>query len=425
MQRTVPFSRRSAWPSQQNELTTLADSLRAQGVEILDLTLSNPTRAGMVYPPELLRPLASPSSLAYSPEPLGLASSREHLAAWYRARGQRRSAERTVLTASSSESYSHLFHLLADPGDEVLIPAPSYPLFSFLADLAGVRLRAYPLRYDGAWYIDLDALRAAVNERTRAILVVSPNNPTGSYVKDDEAAALRRLASERGLALISDEVFAEYPLERVAERSEQETSPPQPPSPWRAEGGAPQTNGRTALGPPRGRSLADEEGCLTFVLGGLSKLAGLPQLKLGWIFVSGPDAPVREALARLEIIADTYLSVGTPVQQALPSLLAASDLLGDQIRERTRRNLVALRRALAGAPATVLDVEGGWYAVLQLPATRSEAEWTAALLRVGVQIHPGHFFDFPREPFAVLSLLPTPEDFDEGLRRLLRGMDAI
>jgi aspartate/methionine/tyrosine aminotransferase len=386
MPRTVPFSRRSAWPSQQNELTILADSLRAQGVEILDLTLSNPTRAGLFYPPELLHPLASPSSLAYSPEPLGLASSREHLAAWYRARGQRRSAERTVLTASSSESYSHLFHLLADPGDEVLIPAPSYPLFSFLADLAGVRLRAYPLRYDGAWYIDLDALRAAVNERTRAILVVSPNNPTGSYVKDDEAAALRELACARGLALISDEVFAEYPL----------------------------------LGPPRGRSLADDDGCLTFVLGGLSKLAGLPQLKLGWIFVSGPDAPVREALARLELIADTYLSVGTPVQQALPALLEAARTVGDAIRERTRRNLLTLRHSLAGTPATVLDAEGGWYAVLQLPATRSELEWTAALLRGGVQIHPGHFFDFPREPFAVLSLLPAPEDFDEGLWRLLR-----
>jgi alanine-synthesizing transaminase len=389
MPRTVPFSRRSAWPSQQNELTILADSLRTQGVEILDLTLSNPTRAGIFYPPELLRPLASPSSLAYSPEPLGLASSREHLAAWYQARGQGCRAEQTVLTASSSESYSHLFHLLADPGDEVLIPAPSYPLFSFLADLAGVRLRAYPLRYDGAWYLDLDALRGAVNERTRAILVVSPNNPTGSYVKDDEAAALRELACARGLALVSDEVFAEYPLR----------------------------------GPPQGRSLADDDGCLTFVLGGLSKLAGLPQLKLGWIFVSGPDTLVREALARLEIIADTYLSVGTPVQQALPSLLEAAGTVGDAIRERTRRNLLVLRRSLVGAPATVLDAEGGWYAVLQLPATRSEIEWTAALLRGGVQVHPGHFFDFPREPFAVLSLLPTPEDFDEGLRRLLRVVD--
>lgn len=355
----------------------------------MDMTLSNPTRAGLPYPPGLLSSLASPASLSYEPEPLGLLSSREYLASWYRARGQHRSAERTVLTASSSESYSHLFHLLADPGDEVLIPAPSYPLLSFLADLAGVRLRAYPLHYAGAWFIDLEMLREMVNERTRAILVVSPNNPTGSYVKESEAAALQELAQEQGLALISDEVFAEYPLQ----------------------------------GPPRGRSLAEYDGCLTFALGGLSKLVGLPQLKLGWIFVSGPDIQVTEALSRLEIIADTYLSVSTPVQQALPSLLEAAEEVGDAIRERTHRNLTTLRRALEGTTATVLDTEGGWYTVLHLPSTLTEMEWTLALLRNGVHVHPGHFFDFPREPFVVLSLLPEPKDFDEGLRRILQTLE--
>lgn len=387
MKPTVPFSHRTSWPCHGNDLSRHLQTLRAAGHQLVDLTLSNPTRAGIHYPSDLLHPLADEASLTYQAEPLGLASAREELAGWHRARGQPCSAARTVLTASSSESYSYLFHLLADPGDEVLIPAPSYPLFSFLADLAGVRLRVYPLRYDGAWYIDLDALRASVTERTRAILVVSPNNPTGSCVQDHEAAALRALACERGLALISDEVFAGYPL-----------------------------------GPRRLRGLGGDDGCLTFVLGGLSKLAGLPQLKLGWIFASGPDPLVAAALDRLETIADTFLSVATPVQRALPALLAASDLIGDQIRARTRRNLAALRDALRGAPASILDVEGGWSAVLQLPATHPEEAWISALLRRGVLVHPGHFFDFPREPFAVLSLLPPPEDFDEGVRRILQAL---
>lgn len=379
----VRFSHRTTWPGQQNPLTAEVVSRRERGEPLIDLTLSNPTSAGFRYPEALLSALSTSASLRYRPESLGLPEARDELARWYRDRGAGVASERTVLTASSSESYSYLFHLLADPGDEVLVPAPSYPLLSFLADLAGVTLRSYPLRYDGAWHVDLDALRSRLTARTRAIVVISPNNPTGSYLKPDEATALRALASERGLALISDEVFAEYPF-----------------------------------GAPRGRSLAGDDSCLTFVLGGLSKLAGLPQLKLGWIFVAGPAPHVEAALSRLELIADTFLSVSTPVQQALPTLLRAADVVGDQIRDRTRRNLDALRSGLRDAPATLLDVEGGWSAVVQLPATRTEEEWALALLRQGVLVHPGHFFDFDREPFAVLSLLPRPDDFDAGLAAL-------
>jgi len=384
----VRFSHRTTWPTALNRLTSEATKRRERGQSTLDLTLSNPTEAGISYPPELLSPLAHPASLRYEPEALGLPAARAALARWFTDRGLPVAPGRVALTASSSESYGHLFHMLADPGDEVLIPAPSYPLFSFLADLTGVTLKPYPLRYDGAWFIDLAALQAALTPRSRAILVVSPNNPTGSYVKPDEARALRSLAASRGLALISDEVFLDYPL-----------------------------------GAARSPSLLSDD-CLTFVLGGLSKLAGLPQLKLGWVLIGGPSDAVATATERLETIADTFLSVGTPVQHALPSLLQAASVIGDQIRARTRHNLATLRAALASSTATLLDVEGGWYATVQMPATRPEEDWALGLLDLGALAHPGHFFDFDREPFLIVSLLPTPETFAAGaaaLRSLLDG----
>lgn len=380
----VRFSSRTGWRDEPNRVTREVTSALSSGRSLIDLTRSNPTAAGLPYPDDLLAALGSPDSLRYEPEALGMPGARAALAAWLSERGQPATAARTVLTASSSESYSHLLHLLADPGDEVLVPSPSYPLFGFLADLAGVTLRPYPLRYDGAWHVDLDALTAAIGERTRAIIVVSPNNPTGSCLQASEARALREIGAARGLALISDEVFFDYPL-----------------------------------GPRRGVTLAGPSPCLTFVLGGLSKLAALPQVKLGWILVEGPDAEVAPALSRLELIADTFLSVGTPVQRALPALLRASAPVAEAIRQRTARNLAHLRAALRDAPASVLDVEGGWCAVVQLPATRGEEEWVLALLARGVLVHPGHFFDFAREPFAVVSLLPEPGEFAAGVAVLV------
>lgn len=390
VQERAHFSQRTAWATQENNLTIALEARRRAHRPMIDLTLSNPTKASLNYPQNLLETMSSGDSLQYKPEPLGLLEAREKLVDWYRHRGQHRLAHRTMLTASSSESYSYLFHLLADPGDEILIPAPSYPLFSFLADLANVQLCTYPLRYDGSWYVDLEALRSKIHARTRAILVVSPNNPTGSFLCDEEADALRSIAGEHGLALISDEVFAEYPL-----------------------------------GSRQGQSLGNSDACLTFVLGGLSKLAGLPQLKLGWIFVHGPEDQVSTAMERLETIADTFLSVSTPVQRALPSLLAAADFIGDQIRARTRENLCSLQALLQDTVATVLNAEGGWYAVVQLPAIRSEEEWTMALLDRDVIVHPGHFFDFDREPFLVLSLLPRPEEMNTGVTILRKMLEEL
>ncbi len=384
----VRFSLRTAWRSDPNPLTQAVAHAVASGRAPIDLTRSNPTSVELPYTPDLLAPLGSPEALRYEPTALGLDDARAFLAQWLTARGQPASAARTVLTASSSESYSYLFHLLADPGDEVLVPAPSYPLFGFLADLAGVRLVTYPLRYDGAWHIDLGALEAAVSERTRALIVVSPNNPTGSCVQPAEVTVLRALCAGRSLALISDEVFFDYPL-----------------------------------GPRLPTTLAGPSPCLSFVLGGLSKLAGLPQVKLGWMLVGGPDDLVEAALARLELVADTFLSVGTPVQRALPALLRSSEVVAGAIRERCRRNLGALREAVRGSAATVLDVEGGWCAVVRLPATRREEDWVLALLAGGVLVHPGHFFDFDREPFVVVSLLPTEGEFDRGVEILRTVVD--
>jgi hypothetical protein len=383
----VPFSHRTSWPSHPNALTTALGERRARSLPTIDLTLSNPTRAGLdLDASRLLGPLADPRGLLYHPDPLGLPSAREAVARSLSRTGLPVDPGRIILTASSSEAYSHLFHVLADAGDEILAPSPSYPLFSFLADLAGVRLVPYPLRYDGSWYVDLDAVEAAITPRTRAILIVSPNNPTGSYLKKEEAEVLRALAARHGLALIVDEVFADYPLS-VSER--------------------------------RCLPLVAETTALTFSLGGLSKAAGLPQLKLGWVVASGPPSLVDQAIERLATVADTFLSVGTPVQVALPALLEQAPLLAQAIRDRIGENLAALRTILAApSPATVLDVEGGWYAVVRLPATRSEDEWTLALLDRGVLVHPGHFFDFDREAFVVLSLLPRPEEFSAGVREI-------
>ncbi len=377
------FSGRLKWDVHPNPISQMVAQKRADGIAVLDLTESNPTRAGLSYPAELLAPLSDERGLRYDPDPRGILSAREAVAGYYAERSVAVGVDRILLTASTSEAYSYLFKLLADPGDEVLAPRPSYPLFEFLASLESVHVRPYSLRYDGAWHIDFDALERAVSARTRAIVVVNPNNPTGHYLKLAELERLESLCAARGIAILSDEVFCDY-----------------------AHGADPR----------RVRTLAGKGGALKFSMSGLSKIAGLPQLKLGWIVASGVGAG--EACERLEWIADTYLSVATPVQLALPSLLASR--AGQQIQNRTAENLEWLLKFVQGTALNILTVEGGWYAVAQVPRTRSEEEWVLALLEHhNVLVQPGFFYDFESEAFLILSLLAESAKFREGVRRIL------
>ncbi len=381
------FSSRTRWDLQPNQLSLLLARRRAQGRRLLDLTQANPTHAGIPYPQDLLAPLAHDDARRYDPSPFGLASARDAVAADFRRRGFEIPPERVFLSASTSEAYAFLFKLLADPGDQILVPRPGYPLFDFLATLESVEVESYPLSWDGAWHLDVGALRALVGPRTRAVVVVNPNNPTGAFLKQDELAALQELCSERALALISDEVFADYAL-----RDD----------------------------PLRAPSVAADGEALAFALGGLSKSCGLPQLKLAWTAVSGPERLRASALARLEVVADTYLSVSTPAQVALPALLARRGELAAPISARLRGNLDLLRARIAGSSATLLAPEGGWYAVLRVPATISEEERVLRLLAErDVLVHPGYFFDFPCEAHLVLSLLTPADEFGEGVERLL------
>jgi aspartate/methionine/tyrosine aminotransferase len=385
------FSARTRWDLTANRLAALAEARRAAGALIIDLTQSNPTQAGIPYPADLLQPLSDPSGLRYEPSPFGLRAAREAVAADYRRRGAEVAPEHVVLTASSSEAYGFLFKLLCDPGDTVLVPRPSYPLFEYLAGLESVTVEPYPLRYDGEWHVDLPALARAVMPRTRAIVIVSPNNPTGSFVKSGEADRIGEIAAAAGAAVVSDEVFADYGFRADTRRVD---------------------------------CLAGRGPALVFCLGGISKSCGLPQLKLGWIAASGPADLRDDALARLEVVADTYLSIGTPVQRALPELLARRAPLQASIAARTAGNLDLLRRRIAApCPVTLLEPEGGWYATLQVPATATEEEHVTRLLEEdGVLVHPGYFFDFPREAYLVVSLLPPPEEFAMGIDRMLARM---
>jgi len=388
------FSSRLKFDLRPNPLSLLLAEKRLaekqrDRAKVLDLTESNPTRAGFVYPErEILEALSDSAALRYDPAPRGLLSAREAVSRYYAERGTQVPASRIVLTASTSEAYAYLFKLLTDPGDEVLVPRPSYPLFEFLAAMESVAVKQYMLRYDGTWHIDFDALDSAVTARTRAVVVVNPNNPTGSFLKREEALRLDDFAARRGLTILSDEVFADYAL--VEDES-------------RAAGFTDFAQARSAQ---------------VFTMSGLSKIAGLPQMKLGWIAASGPGS--EESLEQLEWIADTYLSVSTPVQIALPKLLGLSQGVRAQIRERTAANLALLRERAQNSPASVLNTEGGWSAILQVPRTRSEEEWAMMLLREhDVLIQPGFFYDFESEAFLVLSLLTEPSTFAEGVRRTL------
>lgn len=384
------FSTRVPRELTANPLSLAVRRHMAGGRPLIDLTVTNPTAVGIEYPGDVLDPLASGEGLNYRPEPFGLRAARRAVAADYARRGISVAEDRIVLTASTSEAYSVLFKLLCAPaGDEVLVPVPSYPLFDHLTRLDGVAPAPYRLEYHGRWELDDTSLDLAWTDKTRAVLAVSPNNPTGSVLLDDELDAIQRRCAERDAALIVDEVFADY-LFRVA------------PAPHRG----------SAVASPR---------CLRFRLGGLSKSVGLPQVKLGWIAVEGPDDLVRGALERLELICDTYLSVSTPVQLAAPALLQRGATIREGIRQRIQENLQLLERAAASNPsAELLHGDGGWSAVLRVPSRETEEALVLNLLEArDTLVHPGFFFDFPHESFLVVSLLPDPQVMADGLGRVL------
>ena len=381
------FSNRLPPYAEANALSRAVEALRVEGVPFADLTESNPTRAQIPYPDDLLASLADPAALRYEPSSFGLAAARRAVAEDQRRRGVTVDPAHVVLTASTSEAYSWLFKLLCNYGDSVLVPRPSYPLFDHLTALEGVRVRPYAIEYHGQWEIDMESLAAAPPD-VRALLVVSPNNPTGSFMSAEEFQQVVTLSRQRQWALIVDEVFADYPL----------------------DASRPLTD------------IAVRSDVLCFTLAGLSKTVGLPQLKLGWCIAGGPAAERDAALAALEVIADSYLSVGTPVQVAAHSLLSAGISVRASIQARIRSNLSALRALAAEFPASeVLRVDGGWSAVLRVPSTRGEESLVLDLLRAErVLVHPGYFFDFPREAYLVVSLLPPEESFAAAVARLLR-----
>lgn len=385
----VRFAARTGWDLTENRLAAVLAEARAAGRPLCDLTESNPTRCGIVDNDPLIALLGHPRGARYEPASLGHPDARAAVARYYEERGLAVDPARVVLSASTSEAYGWILKLLAERGDEILVPEPSYPLFEFLACLEDVKLTPYPLVREEGWRIDLGALERAVGPRTRAVVLVHPNNPTGSFARREEAEALEAIAAARGLSLVVDEVFGDY-----AHRT---------------------------LPPDRLPSFAGRQGALTFVLSGLSKVVALPQVKLGWIAVSGPPEIAAAALSRLEVIADTYLSVSTPVQLALPELLAARTPIQAAILARVRRNLAALDEALAaaGGAARRLPVDGGWYAILEVPRLHDEDAWVELLVREeGVIVHPGYFFEMPRDGFLVVSLLPEPGAFAEAARRL-------
>jgi len=384
------FAKRTNWNLAPNRLSEALAAHRAAGKPLLDLTVSNPTESGFEYDGvAILDALRNPAALSYEPNPKGLESARRAVAGYYADRGENVSAEDIFLTTSTSEAYSYVFRTLCDPGDELLIPSPSYPLFDFLADIQDVNLVRYPLLYDHGWQIDFHALEKAITPRTRGIIVVNPNNPTGHFVKRAEIMKLNSICSAREMAIIADEVFLDFALEGE-----------------------------------RPASFAANRGAPTFTVSGLSKICGLPQMKAAWLIASGPQEWKRETLARLEVIADTYLSVNAPVQLAIPKFLELRHAFQKQVIERVRRNLGELDRQLATQRSVSrLKVEGGWCAVLRVPATRSGEDLAIDLLSThGVSVHPGHFYDFPSDGYVVLSLLTPNEIFGEGTKRLLAAV---
>ncbi|HEV2469627.1 MAG TPA: pyridoxal phosphate-dependent aminotransferase [Candidatus Sulfotelmatobacter sp.] len=395
------FSARTDWKLARNRYTDAVEAARAAGVRLLDLTASNPTRVGLQYDSAaILAALGSERAMDYDPQAKGLLSARAAVASYYRervGRGERGvggdfteiDPDRVVLTTSTSEGYSFVFRLMCNAGDELLVPKPSYPLFEFLADLQDVKLVPYPLIYDHGWQMDFHSLEKAVTGRTRGVVVVHPNNPTGSYVQAGEFAPLNDFCRAHGLALIVDEVFLDYVLDGCEHAS-----------------------------------FASNHDVLTFTLSGLSKISALPQMKVAWVVTSGPGSEVREAMERLEVIADTYLSMNAPMQWAIPTLLEQRSNIQQQLVGRVKKNLAELDQQLTGQKACErLGVEGGWYAVLRVPVTRSDEELVIELVREkSVMVHPGHFYDFPNDGYLVLSLIAEEQEFREGIMRVLETL---
>jgi len=388
------FSKRTEWKLTPNRFSHTQADLRSAGMEVLDLSISNPTRAGFPFDVDaVLGSLSAPEVMDYDPQPKGLLNAREAVAHYYRDahEGYDVDPESVILTTSTSEAYSYIFRLLCNPGDELLVAKPSYPLFEFLADLESVKLASYPLLYDHGWQIDFPSLYKAVNHHTRGVVVVHPNNPTGSYLKQNEVANLNRFCKEYDLALIVDEVFLDYAHDGAARNT-----------------------------------FALNTDVLTFTLSGLSKISGLPQMKVAWVVTSGPEERKSVALARLEVIADTYLSMNAPLQWATPALLAQRKDFQPLLLDRVRTNLQELDHQLSRQKSCErLDVEGGWYVLLRVPAIQSDEELAIDLLRkVTVLVHPGHFYDFPKDGYLVLSLITPTATFREGVSRILPMLNS-
>jgi alanine-synthesizing transaminase len=382
------FAKRTNWNLETNRLSAALAEHRAAGKPLIDLTVSNPTECGFQYDEgAILGALGNPAALKYEPNPRGLDVARSAVARYYAERDAVVSNDDIFLTTSTSEAYSYVFRTLCDPGDELLIPEPSYPLFEFLADIQDVRLARYPLVYDYGWQIDFHAMEQAITPRTRGVILVHPNNPTGHFTKPDEMRKLNEICAARKLAIIADEVFLDFALK------EKQTT-----------------------------TFAANSEALTFTMSGLSKICGLPQMKAAWLIVSGPSAWKAAALARLEVIADTYLSMSAPIQWAMPALFGQRHTFQKQLMARVRENLSELDQQLAGQKSCGrLEVEGGWNAVLRVPATRSDEDLALGLLATkSVYVHPGHFYDFPAEGYLVLSLITPRQAFQEGLRSLIR-----
>jgi aspartate/methionine/tyrosine aminotransferase len=387
------FARRTSWNLTTNRYTEALAAHRRAGREVLDLTASNPTTIGLCYREDkLLKALVHGEALTYNPEPQGLRAAREAVSTYYAAHGSQVSPDNLLLTTSTSEAYSFLFRLLCDPGDTVLVPAPSYPLFDFLADLHDVKLEPYELVYDHGWQIDFHSAQIAIERasqsasRCRAVLAVHPNNPTGSFVKPREAEELNRICAANEMAIVADEVFLDYSLTK---------DPP--------------------------LTFSSNSTVLTFTLSGLSKISGLPQMKIAWIAASGPQPLLSDAMGRLEVIADTYLSMNAPLQWAVPVMLEERYGIQDQLRQRMIANLALLDSELASQElCRRLEVEGGWYAVLRVPLVGSDEDLAIAVLReTGVLVQPGHSYDFAADGYLVISLITPGDEFAEGIRRLV------
>lgn len=385
------FADRTNWKFETNRLSAALAKRRRAGQAVLDLTASNPTTCGFQYHSgAILRALSNPKALVYEPEPRGLVAARRAVIDYYASHAARVGLDDIFLTTGTSEAYSFVFRTLCNAGDEILIPEPSYPLFAFLAGIQDVKLVPYPLIYDHGWQMDFHSLEGAVTARTRAVMVVHPNNPTGHLTKPIEMTRLNQICADRKLAIIADEVFLDFALA--------ETAPP---------------------------TFAANEAVLTFTTSGISKICGLPQMKAAWLATSGPEELRARAIERLEIIADTYLSMNAPVQQALPVFLDQRHEFQSQLMGRVRKNLNELDRQLGSQQAsTRLEVEAGWYAVLRIPVTRSDEDFALSLLESkGVYAHPGHLYDFSADGFLVVSLITPEEDFAAGIRLLLSTLD--